>query len=87
MKDEEFTTLTDNTLEQRNSQVREVSNGYVIVTNRIFLDAATETQKFSIGQEGVASSTADLLAALGRFYETGDMSGETKLTSSATRVR
>jgi hypothetical protein len=76
MTADEFEKLKEGTTEQRDAQVRQVSNGFVFVANRRFNNADTGTQNFSLGIEGVAADVDDLLGALGRFFKSGDPSGE-----------
>lgn len=72
MTKEELAAQTDGTIEQRGIQVREVVNGFVIVATRTFIDATTRTTRFSLNSEGIAKGTDDLLAAMERFFRTGD---------------
>lgn len=72
MTKEELAAQTEGTVEQRGVNVREVNNGFVIIATRTFIDATTRTTRFSLNSEGVAKDTADLLAAMERFFRTGD---------------
>lgn len=72
MTKEDFDALVVGTVEQRDLQIRQVSNGYEFKGNRRFLDANTMTEKFSIGSEGVAETSENALAAIQRFYTNGD---------------
>lgn len=76
MTSDEFDTLKADTTEQRDLQIRQVANGFVLVGNRRFLDNGTMTQRFSLGVEGVAETGDAALAAIQRFYTTGDLSGQ-----------
>lgn len=71
MTQEEWVALTANTVEQRDLQIRQVSNGYEFTGNRRFLDADTLTEKFSIGIQGVAVSNDDALKCIENFYAGG----------------
>lgn len=71
MTAEEFAALTENTIELKDLQVRQVFNGYMLSGNRRFLDASTRTEKFSLGAEGVARTPEDLAQAINNFYATG----------------
>lgn len=72
MTAEEFAAATVGTTEQRDIQVRQVSNGFVLVVNRRFVDDGTATVRFGLSSEGVASNTTDAIGAVTNFLTNGE---------------
>lgn len=76
MTAEEFAAAIEGTVEQRDVQVRQVSNGFVITANRRWVHADTETNRFGLTVEGVAMDTNLLLMTMEMFFRTGELSAK-----------
>lgn len=71
MTKEEFDEAVKGTTEERDCQFRKVSNGYVIVATRRWVNDGTGTTKFGLTLEGVAQDENLLLMAMEQFVRFG----------------
>lgn len=74
MTDAELATAIEGTVEMRDLQIRQVGVGqYIFVATRRFTEPENHSTRLSVQYEGVASNDGDAMAAIQRFYSTGQL--------------
>jgi hypothetical protein len=73
MTKDEFDAAIEGTTEQRDIQVRQVENGFVLTAHRRWVHTSTGVSKFGLTSEGVAMDTNLLLMNLESFFRTGKL--------------
>jgi len=71
MDEATFQAQIAGTVEQRDVQARQVSNGFVLAGNRRFLDPGTSAVKLAQSVEGIAADAAGAASAVASFLTTG----------------
>lgn len=72
MTEEQFKEVTDGTVEERDVNARQVSNGFVLVGQRRFLNPTTKVVVLTIAREGIATNTSAAVESLNNFLTTGE---------------
>lgn len=74
MNTEQFKAATQGTTEQRDAQMRQVSNGFALVGTRRFVEPDTGAARLTQTVEAVAADGPGVVAALTNFVNTGSFS-------------
>lgn len=71
MDEKQFLAATEGTVEQRDVNVRQITNGFVLAGQVRYLDPNTTTVKVSVQSEAVATGADTALEAAHNFLTTG----------------
>ena len=86
MQDADFQAAIQGTVEQRDVQAREVSNGYVLTGNRRFCEPGTGSSRFGVTMEGVAADRTSVAVAIVNFLGTGSFDTPTAPTEELSAL-